>query len=131
MPAIGKSVASLTALIGICVIASSLKFVLFGPVMNAPNFWGNILVGIALVGIAGYEFSTAPENERVSISSTLVLVLLGLWLIVTPYVFEPLSKASRWSDIINGLLVVTLSGYNVYPAWTVKQADVILDLTHR
>ena len=84
MPVTGKSIASLTLLIVVWVITSSLKFVLFGRLMNAPNFWSNMLVGIALVGIGGYAFSTVQENEVISVSTTLLIALLGLWLIVTP-----------------------------------------------
>lgn len=120
MPAIGKMIASLIALIGIWIIATSLKFVFFGPLMNAPNFWSNILVGIAFVGIGGYTFSTAQKNEPVSVSTALLIALLGLWLIVTPYIYEPLNKASLRRDIVRGFLVVALAGYNVYHAWIVK-----------
>lgn len=41
--------------------------------------------------------------------------LLGLWLIVAPFVFQP-GTAALWNDVVVGALIALFGGYNTYAA---------------
>src|SRR5437762_3083829 len=53
------------------------------------------------------------------------VILLGLWLISSPWTFGYRSTAMTWSDVANGVLLVVLSAaafvprYDVYGRWGV------------
>jgi len=57
------------------------------------------------------EVIESDETEEAGIRSIGVLnLLLGIWLIVTPFWFNYTTGAARWNQVIIGIVVVVLSG---------------------
>ena len=74
---------------------------------NGGSVANDVVVGIAVLVLAGVQVS--GENYRVSWPSW-TNALLGLWLIVTPFILGfPTGSAAMWNDVILGIIVGALS----------------------
>lgn len=105
-----KWISGVTALLGLWIAVSSFVFT----EISLASYWNNIVIGVAILLIAGYNTYRLMNGMSASAASAGLVTILGLWMILAPFVFEVLSMALLWSDIIAGALVVILAGYNTY-----------------
>ncbi|USZ67297.1 SPW repeat protein [Halorussus salilacus] len=102
-------ISAVIALLGGWLVVSAF---LFEP--PAANFWNDIIVGAAIGIIAGYNAIRTDDYEPVSTGAASLVALLGLWMVVAPFVFEVVTDAALWSDVATGALVAALGAYNAY-----------------
>lgn len=107
MSEIHRWVGGISALFGAWVFASAFVFDMVGA-----HFWNDVVVGAAIVVLAGYSAVQATANTWTSGLAG----LLGLWMIATPFVYAGVSTAAMWSGVVSGIVVAVLSGYNAYQA---------------
>lgn len=85
--------------------------------------WNAIILGIALVILAGWA---ALSNQVSTVKSLAwINVVLGVWLILAPFIIGYATLAvALWNDIIVGILVVVLAGWAalVAPSASAKTA---------
>lgn len=109
----GKYVSGASALLGVW-LAFSVLFV-FGT--ESAHFWNDVIVGGAILVLAGYNFVTTDEYESVTIGVSLLVGLLGAWTIIAAVNFTVAGTTGDllfWSDALTGGLVFLLSAYNIY-----------------
>lgn len=97
-------------ILGLWIAVSS--FVFGG--MSQASFWNNIVIGVAIVLIAGYNTYRLLNGMTASVASAALVALLGLWMIAAPFVFQTTLTMLLWSDVIAGALIAILAGYNTY-----------------
>ncbi len=103
-----RSIAWVALLAGIWLLISPLVLGYTGVV---PAVWNNVIVGILLVLLVAYTFFGRagfgwPEWA---------MVVLGLWLIVSPWVLGYSGKTpALWNDVIVGIIVGLIGAYGVY-----------------
>ncbi|NEU55761.1 SPW repeat protein [Halorussus sp. MSC15.2] len=102
-------ISAVTALVGGWIVLSA--FVYSPP---AANFWNDIVVGAAIGIIAGYNALKTDDFEGINTGAASLVALLGLWMVVAPFVFETVREGAFWSDIVSGAIVAVLAGYNAY-----------------
>lgn len=114
----GKWVSALVALIGLWMLAEAL---ILNPIVG--NFWSDIVVGAALVVLGGYNYYRRANERLGSVSVGAFVVLLGLWLIATPFILGSTEGFAAveldlefWNDIVVGLLAFVLGAYSAYEA---------------
>ena len=95
----------IAALFGAWLFVSA--FVLTVPV---GDYWNNIVVGAAIAILAAYSGYTRGGSRAASA----LAALLGLWAIVTPFVYAGGSPTLLYSDVITGIVVAVLAGYDTY-----------------
>ncbi|WP_232686574.1 SPW repeat domain-containing protein [Halobacterium zhouii] len=123
MTSTGRWLAGVSALIGAWIFVSAFLYEL-----QVGHFWNNVIVGAAIVVLAAYSGYQAMEMSASRGASGLA-ALLGLWMIVTPFVYPGVevtwlwgnaptgaNTAILWSDLISGALVAVFSGYNAAQA---------------
>lgn len=83
--------------------------------LGAPtaDLWNDVIVGGLIAVLAGYNWYRTTQGEEVSTSGAALNSLLGLWLIAAPFVFG-VSGALLWNDVIVGIIVASLAGYDIY-----------------
>ena len=81
---------------------------ILGASHNAGALWDAILLGIALIILAGWA---ALSNQFATVKTlSWIDVVLGAWLIVAPFIVGYASvAAATWNDIIVGVLALLLS----------------------
>lgn len=102
--------AGIVALVGAWIFVTPFLFE-----MPDSHFWNNIAVGGVIAILAAYS----GEQARRGVMSTWVIglaALLGLWMIATPFVYESVSDAVLYSDVLSGAVVAILGGYDTYMA---------------
>ena len=109
-------ISAAVALIGGWIVISA--FVYSPP---AANFWNDIIVGAAIGIIAGYNAIKADDVEGINTGAASLVALLGLWMVIAPFIFEVFSDGALWSDVVSGLLVAALAGYNAYQSRTTER----------
>jgi hypothetical protein len=67
--------------------------------------WHDVVVGAALVAIAAVR---AGSHRRAAVPGWLGL-LLGLWLIVAPFVLFSIETSQKWNSVIIGAVVAILA----------------------
>lgn len=78
-------------------------------------FWNNVIVGLAIAVLAGYN-AWASRNATGSVAWVAgINLLLGLWLIVSPFFFA-VGTTHLWADVILGVIVALVAGYNAWAA---------------
>lgn len=112
----GKWVSAIIGLAGVWLLIESVWFELL-----AANFWNDVVVGVLLVALGGYNYYRRSNDELASTAAAAVSALLGLWLVVSPWVygvdvgtFEVATAAGFWNDVIVGLVVLVAGAYSVY-----------------
>lgn len=90
--------------------------------LGAPTIdtWNDVIVGGALALLAGHNHTYDRERGRPSEWIAGVLALFGSWLLFAPFVIG-VSGILRWNDVIVGVLVTALAGYNMYAAQFIDQ----------
>lgn len=106
-----------TALLGLWLLIA--PFVLGAPVVDQ---WNDIIVGSGIVIAAGYNYSRKRELKMLDRRATAVNGMLGVWLLVAPFVFG-VSNLLLWNDVIVGIGVTSLALYNVYAAPRLKRVS--------
>lgn len=85
---------------------------------DAPQvaMWNNAIVGLGIVMISAYNETRRAKGERLHIRGATVVVGLGLWAVVSPFVSLLLNGDGwpLWSNVLAGLGIVACAGYNVY-----------------
>ena len=102
-------ISAAAALIGAWIVISAF---LYAP--PAANFWNDVIVGAAIGIIAGYNALKADDVEGVNTGAASLVALLGLWMMIAPFIFEVFTDGAFWNDVVSGLLVAVLAGYNAY-----------------
>ncbi|UPM42781.1 SPW repeat protein [Halocatena salina] len=105
-----KWFSGVTAVLGLWIAVSS--FVFTG--MSQASYWNNIVIGVSILLIAGYNTYRLMNGMSASVASAGLVTILGLWMILAPFVLDTSLMMLLWSDIIAGALVVILAGYNTY-----------------
>lgn len=76
-------------------------------------YWNNVITGLVVAGVAGYNV-WAIRNTRNAVPFTAGLnVVLGIWIVASPFVFA-VGNAFLWSNVILGGLLAIVAGYNAY-----------------
>jgi hypothetical protein len=96
----GSSSSWLNILLGIWVIIS--PFVLAFPSPKA--MWSNVATGI-VVGILAIVRSSVRNQPGWS----WINVILGIWLILSPFVFGVVSGAALWNNVILGIIIAAIA----------------------
>lgn len=101
---------AISALFGAWVFVSVFVFGTSGA-----HFWNDLVVGAAIVVLAGYSAMQATASETANPWASALAGLLGLWTIAAPFVYGATGMA-MWSSVVSGIVVAVLSGYNAYEA---------------
>ncbi|WP_435175795.1 SPW repeat domain-containing protein [Halorussus sp. AFM4] len=127
----GKWTAGLNVLLGLWLIVAPFVWdaVVAGDIWAdgvfggalAANPWNDMVVGAAIAVLAAYNFYRAANEEAISVGVASLVALLGLWLVVAPFIYDTASALSFWNDIVVGALVAILAGYNIYTARDVEE----------
>jgi ABC-type molybdate transport system permease subunit len=72
-------------------------------VQDNAAFWNSVLTGVALALLA---LGHRTKNR----SRTGLDILLGIWLVLSPFVLGYQFSSATWSSIVIGLLVVFING---------------------
>lgn len=75
--------------------------------------WSNVVIGLAVLLLAGYVAYRLYEGESVRRVPVALATLGGLLLVVTPFVFGATGTAMA-SNVIAGLLIAVFAGYTLY-----------------
>lgn len=112
----GKGISALIGLLGVWMILEAFLFD-----MVATQFWNDILVGALLLAVGGYNYYRQSNEEIGSVAAASVAALLGLWLVVAPFVLgagfeapEAINDLVFWNDIVVGLVALLLGAYSAY-----------------
>jgi|AntRauTorcE11898_2_1112593.scaffolds.fasta_scaffold58422_1 hypothetical protein len=112
----GKWISALVALIGAWLLVQAF---LLEPV--AGNFWSDVIVGVALIALGGYNYYRRSDERHGSVAVGAFIALLGLWMIATPFVLGSTegtaaveSDIEFWNDIVVGLATFLLGTYSAY-----------------
>jgi hypothetical protein len=70
-------------------------------------FVNNVILGIAIGILAAVRISI-PESRTGWLS--MVNVILGLWLIISPFTLSGVGMVPLWNNIILGIVVVVMAG---------------------
>lgn len=119
----GKWISAIVALLGLWMVVQAF---LLDPI--AGNFWSDVIVGLALVALGGYNFYRRANERLGSVGVGAFVALLGLWLIVTPFILGSTEGTAAvemdlelWNDVIVGALVFLMGAYSAYQA---RETDV-------
>lgn len=118
----GKWASALIALAGVWLLVEPF---LIAPIV-AGNFWNDIVVGALLVVLGGYNYYRRANEDLGNTAVAGLAALLGLWLIVAPWVYgidtgsgEVVTELGFWNDVVVGLVVLALGAYSAYETRTV------------
>ena len=101
-----RSASGVNVLLGCWLIASPWIFAYTG---NASAFWNSIVAGALVVLLAAGRFSL----PRSSLGSSWLNVLLGLWTIVSPWIYGYAANgAAMWDCIAVGIAIALLASWS-------------------
>jgi hypothetical protein len=106
---LAKWVSGFASLVGLWIAVSPFLYA-----ATATAFWNDLLVGVAIFVIAGYNYYRVTSGHVSSINSASLVALLGVWTLLAPFVLEMGSTELFWSNLVGGALVALLAGYNAY-----------------
>ncbi len=104
---------------GIWMILS--PFVLGFAAMHAV-FANNILMGIA-IGILAVVRVSLPEQKTAWLS--IVNLILGLWLIISPFALGGAGAVALWNNLILGVIIAVMAGMSASASAQQKQTPHI------
>lgn len=102
-------VSALVGLVGLWIVASPFLFE-----ATETAIWNNTIVGTVIFLLAGYNFYRMTKDRLASVGAAALAALLGLWILVTPFVMEMGSDELATSTAVSGLVVAALAAYNAY-----------------
>jgi len=98
---------SIVALVlGVYVLVSPwlIPYFLQGPVLDASSVWGLYLAGVAVIIVAAFAILSFRLWEA------WVQALLGLWIVIAPWVLGFAStRALTWNSVIVGIVLIVIS----------------------
>ncbi|MDS0474738.1 hypothetical protein [Natrinema sp. 1APR25-10V2] len=109
----GKWLSAVVGLLGAVLIAVA---VVLDPV--ASQFWNDVLIGATLFVAGAYNYSRRSSEELGSLGVAVLVALLGLWLVASPFLFggnggvEAATDLGFWTDVVVGLLAAGLGAYS-------------------
>lgn len=101
----------ISAVVGLWVLVSAFVFGRMGAV-----YWNDIVVGAAIVLLAGYGAFVADKPTSTFTWTAGLAAILGAWLIVAPFAFGVAMSTAMWSDVASGVIVLAFAGYATYQA---------------
>jgi hypothetical protein len=104
-----KWLSGFVSLVGAWIFVSAFVY----QTMSTASYWNNVIVGLAIFLIAGYNYYRMTIGHEVSVGSAGFVALLGLWMILVPFVIADVGVAF-WSDVVSGAVVAAIAGYNAY-----------------
>lgn len=114
----GTWVSALIAVAGVWLLLQAFLFEIL-----AANFWNDVVVGLALVAIGGYNVYRRADDRAASTAAAALAALFGLWLMVSPYLYdeefgftEITTQVGYVNDLVVGVLVLVLGIYSVVQA---------------
>ena len=108
-PRVMQWVSGLAALVGLWLVASPFLFE-----STDTAVWNNTLVGTAIFALAGYNFVRMSRDRLAAVGVAALVILLGLWAAVSPYVIDMGSDTLLLSTVASGLIIAALSTFNAY-----------------
>jgi len=76
--------------------------------------WNNVIVGTAIFLVAGANFYRLSKERNVSRAAAGLVALLGLWLLIAPFITFTMGTGMFWSTVVSGLIVAAIGAYNAY-----------------
>lgn len=108
-----KLLAGLASLFGAWIAASPFVYGETATGIGAGG-WNNVIVGAAIFLIAGANFYRLMKGMNVSRAAAGLVALLGLWLVIAPFVTFTMGTGMFWSTVVSGLIVAAIGAYNAY-----------------
>ncbi|WP_435345634.1 SPW repeat domain-containing protein [Haloarchaeobius sp. HRN-SO-5] len=114
----GRWLSAVIALLGIWMVVQA---VWFDP--GAAQFWNDVVVGVLLLAAGGYNYTRRSEARLGTVGAAGLAALLGLWLLLAPFVLGGDAGATGtatgiavWNDVVVGLLAILFGAYSAYVA---------------
>lgn len=108
-PRYRRIVSGLAVLVGVWLVAS--PFILEA---TDTALWNNLIVGLAVVLLAGFNYYRMTTERIGNVGVSSLVALLGVWILLVPFIIEMGSEELLWGTAVAGLLIALLSGYNAY-----------------
>lgn len=83
--------------------------------------WNNVVVGLAIL-VAGYNAYRPSNGEMPHVGAASFVAILGLWMILSPFMMAGAVAGLLWSNVVAGIIVVAAAGYNAYASQQVDTA---------
>lgn len=84
--------------------------------------WNDVLVGLVVVLVAGYNYSRSVRRRPLSRTGAGLVTILGTWLVVEPFIFGFVGP-ELWHNVVWGTIVASFGSYNAYVATLVGQTQ--------
>jgi hypothetical protein len=85
----------------------------FGAATDA-MLYNNVVVGLGILLVAGYNFYRLATGYDSSVGAMGLVSLLGLWMVVVPFLVEVEASDAYWSNVVSGIVVALGAGLAVY-----------------
>lgn len=118
-----KWLSGINSLLGAWLVISPFLLMAVGDSLSA-SLWNNIIIGLAIFLVAGYNYYRQSKDLVASTGSASLVALLGLWMIVAPFVVFTAAETTTamfWSNVITGALVTIIA---VYVAYEGREAEM-------
>ncbi|MFC4542344.1 SPW repeat protein [Halosolutus amylolyticus] len=110
----GRRLSAFVALLGLWVVGTAVAFDL-----SAAAVWNDALVGAALIATGAYNYYRRSRRELGSAGVAWFAAILGLWVLVSPFVVGPApdpagtgSAIGGWNHVLVGLLAFGAGSYS-------------------
>ncbi|ELZ11435.1 SPW repeat domain-containing protein [Natrialba aegyptia] len=108
--------AGATAVVGLLLLASSIVVTITG-LLNLHN----VLLGAVIATLGSVNALLSDTYQSPNIALTLLLALLGLWVIASPFVLENTRTLVTVINVGGGLAVVLLAGTQLYGMFALSE----------
>jgi hypothetical protein len=112
-----KWAAGTNAVLGLWLLVAPFVFSVSGT-----GLWNAVVTGFLVTLGGGYNWYLTTKGDQVNRTVAYSLALLGLWVLVAPFVLG-VGTAAMWNDVIVGATVASLGGYNGYVSNTGSQGQ--------
>ncbi len=99
----------LASLIGLWVLVTPFAFE-----ATDEGLWSNAIAGFLVFLIAGMAFYSIMYKKTINMVLPAIAAVIGLYIVVSPYVFDIGVDELLWSNVVAGLVVFVLTGYSTY-----------------
>lgn len=115
-----KWLSGIVSLIGLWIAASPFVYE-----VSQSMRWNNVIVGLAIFLVAGYNFYRIVSDRPTSTGAMSLVVLLALWTMVSQFAIggefalAELGVASEglvWSNVVSGVIGALIAAYVAYAA---------------
>lgn len=96
----------LAALVGAWIVISPAVFE-----ATEMGLWNNVIVGAAIFLIAGFNYYRLTTHQPSVFGAMILVVILGAWALIGPFLFEIGSDELLWSTAVAGLIALLSAGY--------------------